>query len=175
MTAVVLGLDMSLTATGYAIHDGTGWGYGTINSKLKGEPRLIEIRELVRSRIDDFRPDLVLVEGYAFGRPNQAHQIGELGGVIRVMLHEHDVRWVEVPPKSVKKYASGKGNANKELMLVEAVKRLGYQGSSNDVADAMWLTALGADALGHPIVTVPAAHREALDGIAVTTLERIRS
>jgi crossover junction endodeoxyribonuclease RuvC len=83
--------------------------------------------------------DLVVIENYAFDRPNQAHQIGELGGIIRFTLWEAGKLYVEIAPSSMKKFATGTGNASKDEVLVAAVKKLGYQGFSKDQADALWL------------------------------------
>jgi len=107
--------------------------------------------------------DLVVIEGYAFARANRAHQIGELGGVLRVAFAEAGVPLVEVAPMARAKYATGKGNAKKEAVLVEAVKRLGYEGSSNDEADALWLLYMALDHYGLPgAVEMPKVNREAL-------------
>ena len=84
-------------------------------------------------------PKLVLIENYAFGKANKAHQLGELGGVVRLALHQSGVWWTEVAPKAIKKLATGSGNAKKEAVLAEAVRRLAYQGSSFDESDARWL------------------------------------
>lgn len=165
----VLGLDLSLTATGVADIDGTP---STLTSSLTGPARLHDLRNQV-DRLTHTqttcRVSLVAIEGYAMGSARQSHSyaIGELGGVIRHRLWMHNLPFVEVPPALVKKYATGKGNAPKDLVLVEAVKRLGYEGSSKDEADALWLRALVLDALGEPVVTVPAAHREALAKVQI--------
>lgn len=164
----VLGLDLSLTATGVADIDGTPH---TIRPKTTGAERLHEIRTAVTRYLDgggtQWRAGLVAIEGYAFARPNQAHQIGELGGVIRHLLWMHTQPWVEVAPKQVKKYATGSGNAGKNEVLTAAVRRLGYEGSDDNEADALWLRALVLDALGEPVVTVPAPHREALAKVQI--------
>ncbi len=154
----VLGLDLSLTSTGVAHCDGSS---STWNVKLLGVNRLISLRDRLVGLLDD-PVDLVVLEGYAFGRPHHACHLGELGGVIRVTLHEAGVPWAVIPPASLKLYATGRGNASKEEMLVAAVRRLGYQGSSNDEADALWLRAMALDQHGHALVEMPIVHRKAL-------------
>lgn len=176
MTPRVVGLDLSLTATGYAYHGCRG----TIHAKhLKGAERLAYLRDAVM-RLDlsfenynlpsePTRPDLVVMEGYSYASANQAHQVGELGGVIRLALHEAGVPFVVVAPAALKKYATGKGNANKAAMLQAAWQRLGYEGTDDNEADALWLRAMGLDALGHPIVAMPAVNRTALAKVAWPT------
>jgi len=156
----VVGIDPSLTSTGVAHAD----GQFTIKWPGKGVDRLDDVyRRVISGAIwPDEAPDLVVIEGYAHGRGHQAHQMGELGGVIRLAMRHAGVTFLDVAPPSLKKYATGKGNAGKELVLVEAVKRLGYDGSSTDEADAMWLRQIGLALYDMPCAEVPATHRVAL-------------
>lgn len=155
----ILTLDLSLTSTGWCAL----WQPAVItNAGLFGMERLAYLRARVAELLSPHL-DLVVLEGYSYGSKGASVvNIGELGGVIRLLLHQREVRFVEVPPSSLKKYATGKGNAAKDEVLVEAVRRLGYEGSSHDEADAMWLWVLAMDAAGHAVATVPAAHREAI-------------
>lgn len=167
----VMGLDLSLASTGGANIDGTPY---RLLTSSKGIHRLWWFREQIRQLAEaPGRPDVVIVEGYSMGTARQsshAHALGELGGVVRLALRDAEIPFVDVPPASLKKYATGKGNANKELVLVEAVKRLGYEGSSNDEADALWLRAMGLDAYGAPVVQMPAKNREAIGAVVWPTL-----
>lgn len=145
----MLGLDPSLTATGVALPDGTT---ATVAPRLaRGVPRhvaealrIIEIRDRVAVLLDGV--DLVVVEGYSYGSGFQAHQLGELGGVLRVLFTEAGVRWVEVAPAAAKRYATGKGNAGKPDML-GAARGAGVATASHNEADAWWLRAIGVHAL----------------------------
>jgi hypothetical protein len=62
-------------------------------------------------------------------------------------------------------YATGKGNASKEAVLAEAVRRFNYQGNDNNEADALVLWCLAQDAAGTPAVVVPATHRRVLTSV----------
>lgn len=157
----VLALDLSLTGTGWAV---TPTAYGTLNpGDRRGPERLSWIRDEVLWLIDQHDVGAVALEGYSFSSTHsRAHALGELGGVIRCALYDAGIPHIEVPPATAKKYATGKGNANKNAMLVAAGRRLNYAGESNDEADALWIHAAVTDALGHPWVTVPQAHRDAL-------------
>lgn len=142
----ILGLDLSLTGTGVSC---SVCGESVfLTKKVGAEERLILIREAIRlGHLGGFSSgvefvghvDLVVLEGYAFSRPNQAHQIGELGGVIRVMLREQGVPWLAIPPAKLKKWATGKGNAQKDAMIATAIRGFDYGGTSNDEADAYLL------------------------------------
>jgi crossover junction endodeoxyribonuclease RuvC len=171
----VVGLDLSLTATGIAPSNFPQLRITyTVTTKTRGCERLAHIRDEVMKSCapvevwdPEWRMDapLVVLEGYAYGRPNQAAHLGELGGVIRLALHEAGVPYVDVPPSNLKKYATGKGNAGKEEVLAAAIRRLGYEGHDNNQADALWLQAMGYDALGRPVVEMPAVNRAALEKV----------
>lgn len=158
--SAVMGLDLSLTATGVAYPDGLA---GCIRSKKRDAERLVEIRGRIEAGLLDYPTDLVVIEGPAFGRPNGMHALGQLAGVVYVRLLELEQKHLEVPPSCVKKYATGKGNAKKVEVITSARERLGYDGHDDNEADALWLRALGMDLLGEPVVVVPALHRAALD------------
>lgn len=160
----VMGLDLSLTETGYAL---SGNRVGRIRpGKRRGMERLLWLRAQVMTMVQENDQHIVYIEGYSFSsRNSHAHGLGELGGVIRLSLYERGIPYVDVPPSSLKKYATGKGNARKELVLVEAVKRLEYPGANDNEADALWLRALGMEHQGSPTVEVPKVHRKALEKI----------
>lgn len=168
----LLGLDLSLTSTGYAALDTTTTAQtvGRLRTSARGPARLREIRDAVTTLLRIHDPELVAVEGYAFGRPNGMAALGELGGVIRLTLHEHGQAYIDVPPAVVKKYATGRGNTGKEDVLAAAIRRLDYDGSSNDEADALWLAHIAAARLGCTVVTVPQTHTAALDKVTPPVL-----
>ncbi len=163
---LILALDPSLNSTGWAL---SGGALGTIQSGERGMVRLHRILQEVEALvIGEPGVDLVVMEGYSYAsRGSAIVSIGELGGVLRYHLWRWGMPTVEISPAARAKYATGKGNARKEQVLVEAVKRLGYTGHSTDEADAAWLLAMALDHYGLPgAVVMPAAHREALRKVA---------
>jgi Holliday junction resolvasome RuvABC endonuclease subunit len=144
----ILALDLSLSATGWA--DAAGAGVlRPPKDHDRGMKRLVWIRDQVlefaanteQLHVGSASADLVVIEGYAFGAKNQAgvHAIGELGGIVRVALFEFGVPVVEIPPASLKLFATGKGNAPKDEVLAAAIRQLGYDGHDHNLADALWL------------------------------------
>lgn len=180
----LLALDLSLVSTGFA----RNWAdtevcsaglAGTITTTgLTGEKRLQEILRNVfllcgGSHESPVRPALVGIEGYAYAARNQAHQIGELGGVIRLMLYQHSIPFVVIPPTTVKQFATGKGNAGKDAVLAEAIRRLDYPGSSHDEADARWILEILKRRYvpNDGLVALPAKHLKAIEGIQWPTIK----
>jgi len=145
----IVGIDASLTSTGIAVSNGFNLRTATesIESKLKGADRLIEIREKIRENI--IFAGLVVLEDYAFSRPNQAHQIGELGGVLRVLIKEMGKKLLTVGTMQLKKFATGKHNASKEEIAVAAYKKWGIECRTNDETDAAVLVYIGLAYMGN--------------------------
>lgn len=158
----VMGLDMSLQATGVAC---ASCGPRTVSfPKLRGEERLVQIRQDVMSC--GYFHDVVVLEGYSFGSHQaHSHALGELGGVVRVALHEAGIPFAEVAPAALKKFATGKGNATKDQVLAAAIRRFGFEGDNNNAADAHILRAMGLAHYFHDFDTygqLPQDHLEAL-------------
>lgn len=97
-----------------------------------------------------FQPDLILMEGYAFGAKGRGLTIlHELGGVIKHELHKAEAPWSLVTPTALKSYATGIGNCSKQEMIEAAKVKLeadfGISRRSDktisisDEADAFWL------------------------------------
>lgn len=147
----VMGIDPSLTSTGWVVlRDGELIGHGTVGSKNDGAHRLIDLRDAVDGLLQKYLPNFVAIENYAFGAANRAHQIGEWGGVLRVLLCERDddnCKWKEFAPTVVKKRCTGKGNSKKENMKLWAYKKWGVEFKTNDEVDAYVLAKLGEEAL----------------------------
>lgn len=133
-----LGIDPSLT--NFAIVSSSS--RLVIKSKAKGPERLIEIREALREVVEAHNGiEVVAVEGYSFGSPGRAHAAGELGGVIRVLLYEllGPGRVYLVPPSTLKKFVTGKGNSKKNEILKAVFQKWGEDFSDDNLADAYGL------------------------------------
>lgn len=159
----IAAFDLSLTSTGAAYGPGDHETTVLPTPGLTGAERLIAIRDAVLTVAG--RADLVVIEGYAYGRPEKAHALGELGGVVRVALHEAGRTVVVIPPATVKKYACGKGNAPKDQVFGAAIHRAGREFATTDEADAWWLLQMASAHYGLPHVQMPAANRVALDTV----------
>jgi crossover junction endodeoxyribonuclease RuvC len=161
----ILGLDLSLTSTGYCVDGQTG----VIQVKSKEAQRLFEIRQAVLQVISTNNIEAVIIEGYAFGaRNSQSHKIGELGGVIRLALYEINVPYVDVPPTSRAKFATGKGNAAKTEVISAISARTGIIWSgkgADDMCDAWVLEEMGLNALGIGRFIWPKTNMDALKNV----------
>lgn len=165
----VIGLDLSLTETGFATPEAV-YTEKTPASKIKGMDRYAKILELTMWALEvvkDQRP-LVVIEGYSYGSRGRAvFDIGELGGIIRYKLWTLDVDYIEVPPSTLKILACGKGNVGKTEVVVAARERLDYDGTNDNEADALWLREFGLQLLGQSEITLPKSHMRALEKVSL--------
>lgn len=69
-------------------------------------------------------PDVrtVVLEDYAFNATGRVFHIGEHTGILKYLLWKADYRVCAVPPTVVKKFATGKGNADKPRMTAAFLK-----------------------------------------------------
>jgi crossover junction endodeoxyribonuclease RuvC len=152
----VMGLDLSLTGSGVVVLDGAGPPVvaETLSNKLRGMERLGSLRDRIGALVSAWRPALICIEGYNRGAKNGREEAGELSGVVRLMLHRNGFKYVLASPGQVKKFATGKGVAEKSLMMMTVFKKWGFEPKTDDEADAMSLAKI-AYALqgGQPVMT----------------------
>lgn len=168
----IAGIDLSLTSTGLSCDD----EMIVIQSKETGAQRLFEIQSYVRQFLSNHDFPFCVIEGYSFNSRNtQAHKIGELGGVIRLQLHILGIPFVEVPPTSRAKFATGKGNAGKSEVVSAVSARTGivWTGSgSDDLCDAFILEEMGRTVVGNNRFDWPEENKKALSSIDWSELEK---
>ena len=85
----------------------------------------------------------VVIEGYAFGSQQGTRDCIELGGIIKFHIMRSGKFPVIVPPTTLKKFVTGKGGADKSIVLLEAYKRWNLETQDHNVADAFGLAMIG--------------------------------
>lgn len=136
-----LGIDASLEGTGLCLVSDAGLvlrSMTVLPAGLRDMARLAMIKEATSAFIGEADVAYAAVEGYAFGAVNQAFSLGEVGGVLRLLVHERGIPRVDVPPVNLKKWATGRVEADKNAMVAAAIAdctRL----SDHNQADAYFL------------------------------------
>lgn len=163
----VLGIDPSLTSTGLAIvQDGQVHDLKRVRTKLTGHERIETILNAVRDAAAGC--DAVGIEGAAMNaKGSSVLQIFGLWGVITHDLWATGRHYYVVTPGGRCKYATGKGNADKDHVLAAVIRRYATADvTGNDVADALVIAAMGARMLGEPLEeALPDTHLKAMDGV----------
>lgn len=162
---IVSGLDLSMTATGTTTSNQGSALVETLKSKRAGDLRLTELTERIEYRVAG--SELVLIEGY-LNRSMSAGITGMVHGAVRAKLQQMGLKYGTLPPSSLKKYATGKGGANKSDMAVAAYRRGdGIEFTDDNACDSWWLWVAANEFLGLPVVALPKVQREALDKIKI--------
>ena len=135
-----IGIDPSLTGCAVVVIDEVGKLIFSqrLENKLRGVERLVFIRDRVHHILNYYSKDIqsIGIEGYARGAMNRREEAGELGGILRVMFFECGFPWIDIAPNQLKKFATGKGNAPKDHILLAVYKKWGVEFQTNDEADA---------------------------------------
>lgn len=149
----VTGIDPSLTALGLA----TAYPAGdivahTVTPRDSGCARLDQLRDHARTHVDLYT--LVVIEGPSHGSPAAGRQRGHheragLWWLLTWTLWRLDIDVAVCPPATLKKWATGKGTASKDQVLLAVERRFPTAAVvNNNEADAAVLAAIGAHALG---------------------------
>ena len=104
--------------------------------------RLIRFRAKMNEILASEHINLVVFE-----RPGGMHKApiivqSEIQGQIKVICEDHKIQYRAYSSQEIKKFATGKGNCNKALMVSMAQSKLGYIGNNDNEADALWLLEL---------------------------------
>lgn len=169
-----VGLDIS-TKTGIAIINpdhpkGVTVSTKQVTSTKTGMDRAHDIWNQVSILMNEAMPDhyafstsfKIIIEGYGFVRTQNLVPLIEIGTVMRYNLWTDGYKYIDVPPTSLKKFVTGKGNVKKEQMLKEVFKRFHIDCYSSDEADAVGLAYFGMALDNKLKIELPKAHLEAL-------------
>ena len=144
VTKTIVGIDYSLTSPAVCVNidgdaglmfyyltnkkkyignmseDVVGYEHKEYNSPIQ---RFTQISDWVFDIISPLINPKVFIEGYSFGSKGQGlFQIAENCGILKYRLEEQNIPYSTVVPSVVKKGATGKGNADKEMMYDAFVK-----------------------------------------------------
>lgn len=138
----ILALDIG-TTTGWAFNIGEQVFYGKWDLKPSRHEgagmRWIKLRNSLDKIIGS---NLVVYEEVAAHKGTAAaHIYGGLIAIVQSWCDEKKVNYTSVPVGTIKKHATGKGNAGKKQMIeaANAKFKLKLSERDHDIADAMWI------------------------------------
>ena len=88
---------------------------------------------------------LVIIEGITFmmSKTTALVQLAAINYIIRIGLWKRDIPFVIVSPPTLKKFVTGKGVAQKDIMMLETYKRWNISLTDNNICDAYGLARVG--------------------------------
>ena len=165
MTKRVLGIDPSLTATGLCwidIDEHNGFWAGEVSTVGAPPPgkdrshramsrRVSALMELINNAV--YNCDLIAIESMAYSAKGAtAYVLPWVWGRVIDLAEHYSIPVLVVGTSQVKKYATGKGNADKDQVLAAAIRRFpGLKITNNNEGDAAIIASVGCRYLGFPI------------------------
>ena len=148
----IIGIDLSITSTGFFIEGSAGYRGGVIKTSpqdgdfyKRATIIMMKLDELIRQYPDY----LIAIESPAYGaRGAQSYVLFGIHFLACTLFYKHGREAVQFSPTSIKKFATGKGNSKKDIMfesLPEDIKlyleKLGLKKSTGlyDATDAYWI------------------------------------
>jgi Holliday junction resolvasome RuvABC endonuclease subunit len=134
----IAGIDYSMTLPCICLHDRHGYDFHYLTTQKKYHlsletddftvtghvmplydddlDRWDKISKWAMDVMQDWSIDLCVLEDYSFASTGRTFQIGEHFGLLKYKMKRSIIPFVTVPPTVLKKFATGKGNAKKELL-----------------------------------------------------------
>ena len=150
---VTVGLDLSLTGTGYCVKRGVCMTVGTIKTQPKDFAndldRLKYITEKVMAQIPKDVKMICIEDFFTPANRTQtgaAIKIAMLGTLVRVAIYDAGYPFFIPVNSQIKKFVTGKGTSQKNIVVREVYKRWGIDAKDDNQADACGMAHL-AEAL----------------------------
>jgi Holliday junction resolvasome RuvABC endonuclease subunit len=176
---IIAGIDYSLTSPSICVHKGDTWSVNnctfyylshkkqwlSVTGQFIGEMyekfdsdthRYNNLSKWSSKIITENKVDSCFIEGYAFNAVGRVFQIAENTGLLKYKLWRENTPFQVFAPSEIKKFASGKGNSNKEKMYeaffaetsVDIRKKLDIMNEKvwnpiSDIVDAYYIAKLG--------------------------------
>lgn len=174
----IAGIDYSMTSPAICLVDADkSWSYencyfffltekkkfdiivDNIIGKYFEYPSEIERFDLISSffldRMLENEVEQVFIEDYSMGSKGRVFNIAENTGILKYRMWNFGIKYETVPPTVIKKFATGKGNADKQKMQdffinetqIDLKNRLSMTekqwNPSSDIIDAYWICKYG--------------------------------
>lgn len=144
----IMGLDLSITRTGVGLPDQTTFAL-VPPKQVTGDDRLEYLADHIGLAARTAGVELAVIEGLGgLYKGEAARTMPMLHGAVRLELKRNRVPYMLLSPSSLKKFATGNGDADKTAMALASLKRLGREYATNDECDADWLRIAGRFAYG---------------------------
>jgi len=151
----ILALDLG-TKCGWAITSDDSIISGTEHLKIAGRNRFegggmrfVRFKKFLNELKNSNGVDEVYFEQVVARQPSVAadHAYGGYLACLTAWCEHHDIPYEGIPVGTIKKHITGKGNANKAL-VVEKIKEMGFDPCDDNEADALALLDLVTKMLG---------------------------
>lgn len=141
---MILALDLG-TKTGWALQTESGIVSGTVSFATKrnegGGMRYLKFKRWLTEIKQNGVTEIYYEEVRNHNGITAAHVYGAFQGILTAWCEHHQIPYQSIPVGTIKKFATGRGNADKQAMI-EAAKQAGYEPEDDNEADAIHLLRL---------------------------------
>jgi crossover junction endodeoxyribonuclease RuvC len=138
-----IGLDLSLGGTGVVALDGNAviTTRARFSVPQKGVERLYHLENKFLDFLDIYETiSLCCIESPAFGiSEGHLFNLGTWAGIVELNLFKKGIPYIKASPTQVKKYCTGSGKGDKNLILLKTYQNFGEEFDSDDICDAYLL------------------------------------
>ncbi len=143
----LLALDVA-THCGWCTRTASGvWDLSIRRDESSGI-RLIRFKAKLKELIELEEIDIIAFERTAGKYKSSIIVQSELHGALKLFLEENMIHYVSYSASEIKKFATGKGNANKEAMIKAAQTNFAMVGDDDNEADAIHIYHFAKKILG---------------------------
>lgn len=143
----MLAIDQASNA-GWATKNASGvWDFNTRKDESSGM-KMLRFRAKLKEVCALEEINLIVYERVAGFHKNAIIHAAKMVAIIESFCEENGIEYKAVSATEVKKFATGKGTANKDKMIEAAQSKLGYTGNNDNEADALWIYQLVKQELG---------------------------
>jgi len=153
---VIIGFDPGLSHTGYAVLNKEGNNINLVQCGLISpkrnkslSERLFTIFSETNKLLEDFNPNLVVIENVFYGKNVQsAIKLGQAKASIMLSSEKYNIDMVDYTPREIKQSIVGNGAASKEqveFMVKKIFKLEDTMLKRNDISDAIAVAWCGAN------------------------------
>ena len=101
--------------------------------------KLIRFKSKLKEICEKESIEMVAYERVAGFHKSAIIHAAKLVAVIESYCEENKIQYCAFSATEIKKFATGKGTANKQKMIEAAKKEFDYQGTNDNEADALWI------------------------------------
>lgn len=134
----ILAIDQASKA-GWATKNASGvWDFSTRKDESQGM-KLLRFRAKLKEVCQLEEINLIAYERVAGFHKSAIIHASKMVAIIESFCEENNIEYKAISATEIKKFATGKGNANKDKMIESARLKLGYEGDDDNEADALWI------------------------------------
>lgn len=133
------GLDLSLSCPAVSICSSVNDFILTesYTTELKGYERIKYYLNKISEHFQKYPPSFIGIEGYSFmSKGNCLTNLAEFSGILKYSLFRKENKFIIMSPKTVKKFISNDGNAQKNKVMLYAYKNFKLEFKNDNECDA---------------------------------------